>query len=258
MLNKSQPYLCLLALIVFVSGAPDSGAMTMSATHRMGIDIKATGLFPRYPTDRDCSKLTSLYASRIDVDGSKRDRPHSGVDGGRLGESILAPGNGTIIAAWRANWGWGWEGALLIRHTREELGLMKGPKYYYSEFDHLKFDAVRVMEVGAKVERGEKLATVFRPGGISRYLPEVHWEVWDIDDDDATRWRTNRFNGRYWLNKTGHLIDPLYMLSLDGPLGEDGAVPVPIYDPSANYDDFRGFTYIFACQKFAKHEPAEK
>jgi murein DD-endopeptidase MepM/ murein hydrolase activator NlpD len=258
MLNKSQLYPCLLALIAFVLNIPDSRAMTMSATHRMGINIKPTGLYPRYPTDRDCSEFTSLYASRIDVDGSKRDQPHSGVDGGRLGEPILAPANGTIIAAWRANWGWGREGAMLIRHTREELGLKTGPRYYYTEFDHLNFDDVRVMEVGTEVERGEKLAAVFRPGGNSRYLPEVHWEVWEIGDDTASRWRTNRFGGRYWSNKTGHLIDPLYMLSLNGPLGEDGAVPIPTYDSSTNYDKFRGFTYIFACPKTSRRQPAEK
>ena len=249
MTRKSPIFLYALTLVVFFLGAPDLRALTLSSTHRMGIDITPTGLFPRYPADRDCPRLTSLYASWIDVDGSKRKEQHSGVDGGGLGDAILAPADGTIVAAWRANWGWGLEGAVLIRHAREQLGLRSGPKYYYSEFDHLKYDEVRAIRPGSAVERGERLATVFRPGGNSLYLPEVHWEVWEIDDDSAIRWRTNRFGGRYWVNKTGHLIDPLFMLSLNKPPREDGAVSIPIYDPSADYDDFRGFTYIFACPK---------
>jgi hypothetical protein len=74
----------------------------------------------------------------------------------------------------KANWGWGLEGALLIKHTREDVGLKEGPKYYYSEFDHLKYDDIAGFREGTKVERGQQLAKVFRPGGKKRHLPEVH------------------------------------------------------------------------------------
>ena len=40
-----------------------------------GLDIRRTGLIPRYPADRVCPPMTSLYASWDDVDGSKREEP---------------------------------------------------------------------------------------------------------------------------------------------------------------------------------------
>ena len=49
---------------------------------------------PRYPSDKSCSPLTSLYESWDDVDGTRREEPHSGVDGGRLGDPILVAGAG--------------------------------------------------------------------------------------------------------------------------------------------------------------------
>jgi murein DD-endopeptidase MepM/ murein hydrolase activator NlpD len=241
--------LVLFPVLAIFVGGPDLHAERLSKSHLKGVDIQPTGLVPRYPRTRECSPLTSFYASWTDVDGSKRDEPHSGVDGGRLGEPILAPARGVVAAVWRANWGWGQEGALLIRHAREELGLHDGTKYYYSEFDHLKYEDIRSIVEGAVVERGERLAYVFRPGGERRYLPEVHWEVWEIEDDRLTMWHTNKFGGQYWLNKTGHLIDPLYMLSLNAPVGEDGSVDIPAYDPDQDYGGFRGFTYIFPFPK---------
>jgi murein DD-endopeptidase MepM/ murein hydrolase activator NlpD len=216
---------------------------------RIGYDITATGLVPQYPTGYDCSPLTSLYASWIDVDGTRRDRPHSGVDGGRLGDPILAPANGEVIAVWKANWGWGEEGALLIRHTREDLGLDSGAPFYYSEFDHLKFEEIKQLAPGTRITRGQRLATVTTPGGKDIYLPEVHWEVWEVTDDRTTTWRQNRFNGRTWTNTTRRLIDPLYLLSLQSPPDDDGTVVIPIYDPGRDYSGFRGFTYILPCTK---------
>ena len=58
---------------------------------RKGYDITKTGLTPRYPSGMSCSPLTSFYASWDDVDGTRRDEAHSGVDGGRLGDAIIAP-----------------------------------------------------------------------------------------------------------------------------------------------------------------------
>jgi murein DD-endopeptidase MepM/ murein hydrolase activator NlpD len=214
-----------------------------------GLGIKKTGLIPRYPSDLVCPPLTSLYASRDDVDGTRRHEPHSGIDAGRLGDEILAPGPGVVIAAWKANWGWGEEGAILMRHRREDLGLATGPKFYFSEFDHLRYDEVRALQEGTRVERGARLATVFRPGGKSRYLPEVHWEVWQVEDEQATRWASNEFGARYWTNKTAHLVDPLYLLSLNAPEIDDGSVAIPVFDSDVSYGAFRGFTYIFPCRE---------
>jgi murein DD-endopeptidase MepM/ murein hydrolase activator NlpD len=224
-----------------------SGTTAQPGGFHESIDMKRLRRTPEYPPDKDCSPLTSLYSSWADVDGTKRSEPHSGVDGGGLGDPVLAPAAGVVIAVWQANWGWGREGALLIAHSRTDVGLQDGPERYYSEFDHLRYDEIRSIAVGRQIRRGEQLATVFRPGGKAEYLPEVHWEVWTIDDDTATRWTDNKFGGRYWTNKTGHLIDPLYMLSLNAPARTDGIVEIPVFEHGRDYRDFRGFTYILPC-----------
>lgn len=217
----------------------------------------AAGTIPIYPAHLDCSPLTSLFSSWNDVDGSKRSEPHSGVDGGRLGEPIFAPAAGVVIAAWEADWGWGPEGALLIRHGRSDLGLRTGPSVYYSEFDHLRYDEIRSSTVGQQIRRGERLATVHRPGGKNRYAPEVHWEVWAIGDAAATIWRTNEFGGKYWTNRTGHLVDPLPMLGLDSPRSPDGGIRISVFDPRGDERNIRGFTYILPCIE-RKREGSER
>ena len=235
-----------LAFAVMFSGSLAAGwAREFHA--RKGQDIQRTGLIPRYPATRNCSPLTSLYASWDDVDGSKRDEPHSGVDGGRLNEEILAPADGVVLAAWRANWGWGEEGALLIRHSSKDLALTEGPKYYYSEFDHLNYSELHDIPEGKIVKRGERLASVWRPGGKPRYLPEVHWEVWEIADDTETTWSINRYKGRFWQNPTARLIDPLFLLAQQTPVAQDGSVDVPVFVEAASAGPFRGFTYILPC-----------
>jgi murein DD-endopeptidase MepM/ murein hydrolase activator NlpD len=218
-------------------------------------EMKRAGLIPKYPADRRCSPLTSLYRSWIDVAGSRREERHSGVDGGRLGEAVLAPAAGEIVAVWQADWGWGAEGALLIRHSLEDLGLREGPAAYYSEFNHLRFDEIRSLAVGRRLERGERIATVFRPGGNERYLPEVHWEVWAIDDEAATVWRDNELGRRYWVNKTGRPVDPVHMLALNAPARTDGRAEIATFDRDADYRDFRGFTYILPCPKRTAGRP---
>jgi hypothetical protein len=137
---------------------------------------------------------------------------------------------------------------LIIRHTREELNLTDGAPFYYSEFDHLKYSDVRHFKEGQKVARGEKLAEVYRPGGNRNYLPEVHWEVWEIGDDTDLSWSTNKFGGEDWLNESARLMDPLYLLSRNTPPGDDGKVLFTPFVRSANYDHFEGFTYILPCR----------
>lgn len=112
--------------------------VSMGGEFKMGYGIVETGLYRIYPRGYSCSRLTSLYASMIDVDGSRRDRPHSGVDGGSLGDAIFAPADGTVKATWLANWGWGEEGALIIRHSRKDLNLRTGPPIIIQ--DSITFD----------------------------------------------------------------------------------------------------------------------
>lgn len=213
-----------------------------------GYDITPTGLKPQYPEGYECSPLTSLYASWIDVDGSLRDEPHSGVDGGRLGDSILAPGPGVVRAMWHADWGWGAEGALLIKHTGFDLNLGKERPFYYSEFDHLRFDEISHFKPGEPIARGQVLAHVFRPGGNDEYLPEVHWEVWEIDEDELS-WKINKSGGPYWINESARLIDPLYLLSRNSPPDAAGGVLLTPFVAGRDYRDFRGFTYILPCEE---------
>ncbi len=214
-----------------------------------GYGISETGLLPRYPAGHTCSPLTSLYASWKDVDGSGRDEPHSGVDGGRFGEPILAPGPGEVLAVWVADWGWGPEGALLIRHSADDLNLREGVGQYYSAFYHLNYDEVKGYKTGQRIERGQTLAHVSRPGGRPFYLPEVHWEVYEVRNDNATEWQQNEREHAYWTNRTSRLVDPLYLMAREEGSLEGSDVLIEPFRAGRNYDDYSGFTYILPCTK---------
>ncbi len=216
-----------------------------------GYGIAKTGLTPVYPDAFACSPLTSLYASWIDVDGGRRSEKHSGVDGGRLGEPILAPGPGVVVAAWESDSGWGDEGALLLLHTRAELNLTDGPPFYYSAFDHLRFNDIATLAPGQRIARGEVLARVFRPGGKRKYLPEVHWEVWEVQDPRALQWRENWRGRPVWTNRKAELIDPLYLLSRHTPPDAHLGVAITPFEADEDYRGFRGFTYILPCKRRA-------
>lgn len=215
---------------------------------KKGYNIKPTGLVPVYPEGFACSPLTSTYASWVDVDGGHRDEIHSGVDGGRLGEWIIAPGPGTVRAVWEADWQWGKEGALVLVHTAAELNLKDGPPLYYSVYDHLKWDEIKGMRPGQKIRRGQRLARVYRPGGHKEYLPEVHFEVWETHHDNLT-WITNKHGGREWRNDTARLIDPLYMWGVNNPPHDGRSVELVPFEAKRAFKSFRGFTYIFECPR---------
>lgn len=215
---------------------------------KKGYDIRKSNLVPVYPKGYECSPLTSLYASWKDIDGGDRDEAHSGVDGGRLGEQIIAPAPGTVRAVWEANWQWGKEGALLISHTAADLNMHGGSPLYYTAYDHLKYDEIKHLKVGQKISRGQPLAHVYRPGGHKIFLPEVHWEVWEVDADELT-WKTNKYGGREWSNDSARLIDPLFMLGIHDPPQDGRSVRIAPFEPDADYSTFRGFTYIFNCRK---------
>jgi hypothetical protein len=152
-----------------------------------------------------------------------------------------------VVAAWRTDWGWGAEGALMIRHGRGDLGLENGPDTYYSEFDHPRYEEIAGMPAGRRIARGEPLAHVFRPGGDPDNLPEVHWEVWAIEDPTQTQWEREAKGRRSWTNPTGRLVDPLALLALDAGIRADGSAPISPFDRNRDYRGFRGFTYILPC-----------
>jgi len=231
--------------------AAETTQMPTDATEEKlkGYDITSTGLEPRYPKDYVCPALTSLYASWIDVDRTRRDERHSGIDGGRLGDAILAPAPGTVRRVWVADWGQGHEGALLVVHTREDLNLSAGPKFYYAEFDHLKYGDISGLKEGQRIARGERIASVYRPGGKRRYLPEVHLEVYEVGEDDALTWGVSERGTEYFKNPTSRLIDPLYLLSLEVRPSWRLEVPITPFEPQRDYSVFKGFTYFLLCRK---------
>jgi hypothetical protein len=214
-----------------------------------GYDITHTGLKPKYPKEFICSPLTSLYASWIDVDQTRRDELHSGIDGGRLGDAVLMPASATVRRVWVADWGQGHEGALLVTHTREDLGLTDGPELYYAEFDHLRYDDIRGLREGQRLARGERIATVFRPGGKRQYLPEVHLETYEVYDDSAIVWKVGEHGTEYFENPKSKLIDPLYLLSLQVRPNARLEVMIPPFEPERDYATYKGYTYHLPCQR---------
>jgi hypothetical protein len=222
-----------------------SRKIAVHGSHDYG--IKPTGLMPRYPGGRECSPLTSLYASWIDVDGTRRDEIHSGVDGGRLGDPILAPAPGTVRRVWVADWGQGHEGALLTVYTRQDLNLETGPDFYYAAFYHLKYGDIQKLKEGDRIARGQHLANVFRPGGKARYLPEVHLEVYEVGDDDKLTWGITERGTEYFENPTYRLVDPLHMLSLEVRPTDRLEVLIQPFEAQRDYSTFKGFTYFLPC-----------
>jgi hypothetical protein len=229
--------------------AAETGEMSTTDEDRLeGYDITETGLHPVYPPGRACSPLTSLYASWIDVDGSRRNEKHSGIDGGHLRDPVLAPAPGTVRRVWVADWGEGREGALLFVHTREDLNLHSGPAFYYSAFYHLKHSDLHGLREGQHIARGDLIATVFRPGGKAEYLPEVHLETYEVKDDSAIFWGMLERGTEYFDNPTNRLIDPLYLMSLEVRPTSKLEVLIQPFDQERDYRTFKGFTYHLPCR----------
>lgn len=241
----------ILGLVPAATGAHEEVTgwyMMLQDDRHKGYDVTETGLVPVYPEDFRCSVLTSLYASWVDVDGTEREEEHTGVDGGEAGDAILSPAPGEVVRAWVSDWGWGKEGSLLIRHSREDLNLGSDhAPHYYSEFDHLNYKDIKAFQPGERVARGQKLAEVWFPGGNRDYLPEVHWEVWEVPRESLTKWKKNRFGRPRWKNRTARLIDPLYLLSRQVAPTAAGEVMVQPFVSGSDYSKFSGFTYILPC-----------
>ncbi len=245
---RPQPKRCAIVAVLAITLALAS--MLLAEQYSFGVARPGPQhmLVPAYPDDLSCSKLTSLFGSWTDIDGSRRKKAHTGVDGGQLGEWILAPADGTIKAVWRANWGWGPEGALLIRHTRSDVNLKRGPPFYYSEFDHMDYSEIKRFKVGDRIKRGQRLARVNRPGGKRRFLPEVHWEVWEVWRD-RLRWTPNRYGAPSWINARVRLINPLSMLGPSLKASHSSLVHIRPHTACTPKAPCRGFTYILPCTK---------
>ena len=242
--------IAVLACLAILIGDAKSDASTrrlletVVAEPLKGYDRTPTGLVPVYPDEPSVPVLTSLYGSWEDVDGSTREEPHSGVDGGAVGDLVIAPARGRVVAVWEADWGWGAEGALLIVHAPGDLGLGSGSPFHYSAFYHLRLADLSTLQEGDTIERGQVFARVWYPGGDSRYLPEVHWEVYEVDDPEQIYWVSNDRGYPAWDNETSRLIDPLFLMRPAGARHNDLKVPIPVFDRQARGKSYRGFTYI--------------
>jgi hypothetical protein len=73
--------------------------------------------------------------------------------------------------------------------------------------------------------------------------------VHEITNDRAIKWEVGEYGTQYWTNETSQLIDPLYLLSPNAAPGFRNGVRLTPFDASADYSQFRGFTYILPCQR---------
>ena len=235
----------MLFLAFNMTLAPESSAQAIK-----GYDAIPTGLVPQYPFDSVCPALTSLYGSMTDVDGSKREKPHTGVDGGRFGDVVIAPADGKIIAVWETNHGWGPEWSVLISHTSRDLNLSENDVLFLSEFDHLERKDVAHLRKDNRIKRGQTLGKVRHPGGNPEFPAETHWEVYEVplSAENNSSWIKNKHGGDIWVNQSARLIDPLYMLSRNQRKNSRGRVDLTPFTKGNDYSAFRGFTYIFECQ----------
>ena len=214
------------------------------------LHASSTGYFPRYPNDSICPTLTSLYGSSANIDGTKRAKPHVGVDGGRLGDAVIAPADGHVIAIWETNSGWGIEWSVLILHAAADLNLPDKKSIYYSEFSHFRKQDLQHLRIDQTVTRGQPIGRVHYPGGDSKYPAEVHWEVYEVPDVASSKiiWIKNELGFDTWQNDEAQPVDPLYMLSLHQGISRAGEVRITPFTTGNDYSEFKGFSYIFECK----------
>jgi len=207
-----------------------------------------TGLRLRYPVDLSCGLVTSLFGSWDDLDGSRRDAPHEGIDLGRLGDRVIAPASGTITAIWQVKHDWGNDWNVLITHLAADLNMADPARAYYTEFDHLRQDDIAHLQIGVRVERGAMIGVVRHPGNNPKFRAEVHMENYVVPyrAREALSWR-QQGQFRYWWNDAAELVDPLSLLAMDQTLLGTNWVTMPIFQPGADYSGVRGLTYPLSC-----------
>lgn len=209
------------------------------------MDIKGygagpTGLLPRYPRDSVCPALAALHGSVVGTEQTERQR---GVAGGRVGDAVIAPADGTIVAVWETGGGRGKEWALLMSHAPADVNMSDDRVSHLSQFDRLEGRDLQNLQVGARIERGQEVARV-------RHSAGVRWQVYEIIDAAETdlRWTRNRHGTDAWTHASARPIDPLYMLSRNQRKETAGPVDLVPFTKGNDFSDFAGFTYIFECK----------
>ena len=187
----------------------------------------------------------------MDLDGTRRDERHVGIDVGELGDIVLAPAAGVITAIWETDHGWGKDWNVLISHSAADLNMPDPTITYYSEFDHLQLGDIKHLSAGNAVMRGKNIGLVRHPGGNPQFRPETHWEVYEVataQRHDLT-WEVDENGTEYWWNGSADLIDPLFLMSRNQTEPVDGTVDIVPFDSDADFRDFRGFTYPILCKE---------
>ena len=73
--------------------------------------------------------------------------------------------------------------------------------------------------------------------------------MYEVGDDEATKWHENERGKGYWTNRTSRLIDPLYLLSRQPGTLDGKTVLLEPFVKGRDYSGYRGFTYILPCSK---------
>jgi murein DD-endopeptidase MepM/ murein hydrolase activator NlpD len=223
-----------LSLICATLGATLNVAVASSHLDSLeGFDASPTILRPVYPDTHRCARITSLYGSWIDLDGTRRDVRHEGIDIGEFGGIVLAPSSGVIMAVWETDHGWGKDWSVLIGHADRDLASHDPTIAYYSEFDHLRSDDIDHLRVGDSVARGQEIGVVRHPGGDPQFRAEVHWEVYAVATarrHDLT-WDVDGNGNETWWNGSADLIDPLLAMSRGQAGPVDGGVEIVPFEP---------------------------
>lgn len=238
-LNIRFSILCLSLCLTAVLPYPAQAQGTSDGT----VEYK-----PVYPRNMHCGKISSLFGSMLDLDGSRRDAAHTGIDFGEFGDVVIAPADGVIGKIWPVNHGWGHDWNLLIFHTASDLNLPKGSTLYYTEFDHLQRKDMPNLKAGDRIAQGDPIGVVRHPGNNRRFHAEVHMEIYELPlaAHSDTEWHDD--DGiRYWWNASADLIDPLDMLSKHMQHLADGRVKIRLYEPGLMSAKFRGFVYPLRC-----------
>lgn len=224
------------------------GAMSPQLTQAQTANHNTVQYSPVYPPNMRCSRISSLFGSMLDLDGSKRDTAHTGIDLGVFGDVVIAPADGMIGKIWPVNHGWGTDWNLLIFHTSRDLNLPDSQFIYYTEFDHLQRQDMPNIKAGDRVQQGEKIGIVRHPGNRHQFRAEIHMEVYKLPlaQHLQTVWRND--NGFiYWWNPSANLVDPLEMLSKHIAHFTGKGVDIPLFKPATASRRFKGFVYPLRC-----------
>lgn len=203
----------------------------------------SAGVSPVYPDRMKCGKISSGFGAIFDLDGSRRDVRHEGIDFGDLGDTVIAPADGSVLGVWAVTHNWGTNWNLLIRHTPDDLNLVEPGSLYVSEFNHLQSRNMPPLKPGDKLIAGQVIGQVRHPGDNPEFTPEVHLELYRLPAAvwNATEWR-DVDGRRFWWNDAAVLVDPLRLLThQDAP----GQIQFYTYDAGARKK--MGFVYLLLC-----------